>query len=753
MKLLLLLVFGAFSIHAQSSLTERTSTSELIFEEKVISKQSFWDGKHSQIFTKNLIQVSRYLKGNGKDVVELITQGGEIGDIFQEISHGVVFATNQEGIFLCRNFAPSALDNLNHLMLNGSNSFLEFEKNDDLLIIQDYNKAYKSLKNEVYPQIGYTEKDFSNKPVNDLPEIEFNFFNINVTDNSNLEFDVFARCTNQTVRFAGGDIVINYSKEAFNEFIVQNNNVSVSKGEITQNSGYELNLNDFDKETISLNIDANTTSIGNMYLLGGEYANLCHISIKVANWGIIANLGMNSFAMKGNVYYYDRLKGKSPFGKVITAKSIPQLFIPTITSHDTIATAGTGFILNIKGTDFGTSKGDIVFKNADNDGTSVIFTYSEDIKQWTNTLITVRVPSNGFSFLPNSSGLPAGSGKFEVRLPSASGGASLTSPKPLEIKYAVLNHRPGTTNYRAYLGENIETDGNINGILTFRLSQNINNNADAKKSIKDAMCDWSNKTGIRWNIGLVSTKTTAADNDSTNLIYFAPNSGFFGENANATAFTKTSGTRIEPCNSPVRFLREVDIVIRENVVGAPINAAGGYNFNNSALAGKTQMDFYSVIAHELGHTHLLRHALNDSKIMYPYLKVGQSRKIISISDKEGGIDVLDSSYVKLAPFPICAKAINKGIGCLITSTNDKLEIENGITIYPNPFTEIITIKSEVASYQTISLYNSLGQMVSQNDFNEGNEDKTINLSHLPVGIYFVIVSDENKFSSFKLIKK
>lgn len=736
------------------TLSERVFSSEIIVEGKIINKQCFWNQKHTQIFTKNIIEVSRYLKGSGKNQVELITQGGEVDDAFQELSHGITFEINQEGIFLCRSFAPDALNNVSNMMLNGSTGFLEFQKTEKQTLVHDNGKVYKSLKNEIYPLIGYVEKEETNKLSVDLPEIEFEFFNLSVTDNSNIEFDVYARCPNQIVRFAGGDIAIKYSKEVFNEFAVKNSNVSITKGEIAQNSEYVLKVEDFDNQTIKANFDINENAIGKMYLLGPDFANLFHVKLKVANFGVIGNLSMNSFAMKGNVYYHNRVTGKVPFNKVTIAKAIPQLLVPTITSHDTIATAGTGFILNIKGTDFGTSKGDVVFNNANTATSSVMSPFSEDILQWTNTLITVRVPSNGSSFFPKASqGVPAGSGIFEVRLPSSSGGASLKSLKPLEIKYAVLNYFTGIKNIRIYQGENLVTDGNMDGILTFRLSQNVNNNADAKKSVKDAMCDWSTKTGIRWNLGAVSNKTTSADNDSTNLIYLAPDSEFFSESANATAFTKLAGSRLEICSSPVRFMRELDIVIRENVVGTPVNAAGGYNFNNAIPTGATQMDFYSVVAHELGHCHLLKHALNDTKIMYPILKVGQSRKVISLYDKEGGIDVLDSSIVKLNPFPSCAKAISKGTNCLITSISDKIEIENGISIYPNPFNDIITIKSETISNKTIELYNNLGQLINRYTFDIGNDFKTISTANLQTGIYFVTIHDETKFTSFKLIKE
>ena len=279
------------------TLSERALSSEIIVEGKIINKQCFWNQKHTQIFTKNIIEVSRYLKGSGKNQVELITQGGEVNDAFQELSHGITIEINQEGIFLCRSFAPDALNNVSNMMLNGSTGFLEFQKTKKQTLVHDNGKVYKSLKNEIYPLIGYVEKEETNKLSVDLPEIEFDFFNLSVTDNSNIEFDVYARCPNQIVRFAGGDIAIKYSKEVFNEFAVKNSNVSITKGEIAQNSEYVLKVEDFDNQTIKANFDIDEKAIGKMYLLGPDFANLFHVKLKVANFSVIGNLSMNSFVI------------------------------------------------------------------------------------------------------------------------------------------------------------------------------------------------------------------------------------------------------------------------------------------------------------------------------------------------------------------------------------------------------------------------------------------------------------------------
>lgn len=767
----LILFFSIFllttaGISAQSNtpfLSERAATSDVIFEGKVVSKESFWNESHTRIFTKNFVQVSHYLKGNGNDIFELITQGGEVGDVFQELSHGVSFEVGQEGMFLCRNFQVEPLSGQNLLMLNGSGGFLGYQRTHTETIVFDHDATYHRLKTEVYPQIGLSEQQVAlltaspkilfSGPDNTGQEIEFAFANMTISGISSVEFDVFAKSNASTVKFAGGSIYIQYSTDLFGQSVVANSNITVTKGDIIQNAGYALGTADHNTETVKISAEIDCRNPDQMHNLGSTFEKLCHVVVDIANVGVIGSLSMDDFAMNGSVFYYEPEIGCVPFEKVIIPEDIDKLLVPVIQTYDTVATAGTGFLLRIMGMDFGADKGDVVFRDANTGGSSVMFTYQEDIFKWTNDSIIVRVPSNGRSFFPSASQRPAGSGIFEVRLPPSSGGATALSPGPLEIRYAVYNFRPNTTNYRLYFGETDETDGNVNGILTFRLDSLIPFNDSARASVVTAMCDWSNKTGVQWDLGPVSPKKSFADNDSTNLIFLAPSSFFFGETANSTAYTVQTGARVEPCAVPVRFLREVDIVIRRDVTGPPLNASGGYNFNANALPANNQMDFYSVVAHELGHAHLLRHALPTSKIMYPFLNPGQHRKIISVADSDGGINILDSSSVKLAPFPTCVTAIQKGVGCLATSTKEGVRTAESIILYPNPFEDKITIVSEGKAEKQLTLFNQLGQALIFKKIEKGEEVSEIHFGeNLPSGVYFLTIQAEDKISSFKLVK-
>jgi hypothetical protein len=77
--------------------------------------------------------------------------------------------------------------------------------------------------------------------------------------------------------------------------------------------------------------------------------------------------------------------------------------------------------------------------------------------------------------------------------------------------------------------------------------------------------------------------------------------------------------------------------------------------------------------------------------------------------------------------------------------------DNGIEMYPNPTSDVINV-SGVKAGNRIQVYNSVG--VNIRDIEVQNSIERISLRNQPVGIYMVIVSDNNKLiSRFKAIKQ
>lgn len=84
----------------------------------------------------------------------------------------------------------------------------------------------------------------------------------------------------------------------------------------------------------------------------------------------------------------------------------------------------------------------------------------------------------------------------------------------------------------------------------------------------------------------------------------------------------------------------------------------------------------------------------------------------------------------------------------------EFDIENTISIYPNPTTDFVSIKSNASDkIESIELYNALGQSVYYESV-DNETDIKINLSSFSKGIYFVKIKSENtKIVSLKLVLK
>jgi hypothetical protein len=86
-----------------------------------------------------------------------------------------------------------------------------------------------------------------------------------------------------------------------------------------------------------------------------------------------------------------------------------------------------------------------------------------------------------------------------------------------------------------------------------------------------------------------------------------------------------------------------------------------------------------------------------------------------------------------------------------TSIEDLTNPPSLFSIYPNPFQDKLIIDSRELVIENISISNSLGQMILQQ--NKYDTSRYLDLSALPIGIYFLKLEGEGRQSVFKVIKK
>ncbi len=96
--------------------------------------------------------------------------------------------------------------------------------------------------------------------------------------------------------------------------------------------------------------------------------------------------------------------------------------------------------------------------------------------------------------------------------------------------------------------------------------------------------------------------------------------------------------------------------------------------------------------------------------------------------------------------------ILKGMQTVSVKINKLTEV-NRINIFPNPATNQISVNNTL--FGDIKIYNSLGMLVIQHDSNTRAENSTMDLdiSHLELGTYDIIVSEDDNLKFGRFIKK
>lgn len=114
--------------------------------------------------------------------------------------------------------------------------------------------------------------------------------------------------------------------------------------------------------------------------------------------------------------------------------------------------------------------------------------------------------------------------------------------------------------------------------------------------------------------------------------------------------------------------------------------------------------------------------------------------LVDLDDGLGIVDVLD---------PIDNGVTAPSSFLLNTLSTPTVELV-GVSLYPNPATDVVNIKGLENNLKSIEVYNIAGQKVIATT---NNNLKTINISQLEAGVYFVNLYTENASKTIKLIKK
>lgn len=82
-------------------LSQKVEKASYIFEGRVKSETCFWNAQHNLIFTSNIVEVYKVFKGSIANAeVEIITEGGMIGNEMQTVEPNINFTAGDIGIFM-----------------------------------------------------------------------------------------------------------------------------------------------------------------------------------------------------------------------------------------------------------------------------------------------------------------------------------------------------------------------------------------------------------------------------------------------------------------------------------------------------------------------------------------------------------------------------------------------------------------------------------------------------------------------------
>jgi hypothetical protein len=154
------LLFSAKLLQGQCLLSEITienkiNNAALIVEGKVVSKKSFYNNSRSFIYTSNSIEVYKSFKGSlTADTIEIITDGGVVGDKMIRVSPEVELAINDWGVFILNpvnNTSILPVYSHAYMLYGGVQGLIKYD-----LIKQTASapfQKYKSIKDDLYPII------------------------------------------------------------------------------------------------------------------------------------------------------------------------------------------------------------------------------------------------------------------------------------------------------------------------------------------------------------------------------------------------------------------------------------------------------------------------------------------------------------------------------------------------------------------------------------------------------------------------
>jgi hypothetical protein len=790
--------------------------SPIVFEGEVVQQCTYDDPNTGIIYTNNIVQISKLIKGQlNCGTVSIITEGGEYNGRSLSLSHQTQFTRNFTGIFICQisdypttSFCPST-DNLQKLkLLARENSEIEYYNDYVNEVAMGLNSQFNDI-NELYDFIqsvcGYQVIDCNSASFNvktwgnnnysrpkavieiekpDLPlkkkrtnptiEYTFGTQSIKTTGSTkNYVIPIRIKSDDSTKYFDEGAFRIKFNTKSFGTNIASN--IIVQLGSNFDPATY-LTIQNINKSDSVFSIWVHQAA-GSLNRTKLKLTNqtLVTLTIPYDSCQYYPNISFDTFATILNYTYFTDSANSVPSSRAMMDSVIaddsragsictPSVIDITsdVTGSDTVA-AGRGEEIKIIGRNFGDKKGKIFLPNANK--TNLVFTKLDqfDIKSWTDTLIIYELPSiidSGYKANNSSTSYnrstPGTGNHVIINKWTAVNDSSFISPTDnIFIEYAATEYsrNKGTNNY--YKNNVLLFTRQTDSAYTIRLDTSITN-AGMKDCIRSAINKWRCAIGVNLKLSNTSTNVGIKD-DNINCIAITNVDSF-------ATLAETYDWTIDTCtgsgaNKPPHPRSNIDIAINRARVSKFYYDTTGID---PIPAG--EFDFMAIILHELGHAIGLQHVKQTYDLMYPNTATGpipaNSRATINFFDQNGG-DYIISRSTSLAGLGLsCGVTLRpqamQDTNCRVFPLYIQKPIEKSseyIDVYPNPANTFLSI---VMSDAVIKYANyqimDISGRVLQSDVITSKNTK-IEIEKLQNGIYILIVKKDGLWFSKRIIKQ
>ncbi len=387
--------------------------------------------------------------------------------------------------------------------------------------------------------------------------------------------------------------------------------------------------------------------------------------------------------------------------------------------------SGIGETITISGTNFGDTRGIILFKNADNGGATFEEAVGSAIKNWSDTSITVAVPSF------------AGTGRIQVITNNVD---FMESNDDLTILSAELNSAFESIPDEDFRAKLYNSD--LQGGYTWTYNESFYENTEAVEAFQRAIDSWVCQTNISWLVSDEQSPINTAEEDGINIVIFKSGSdnSFDEIDSNTLAVTITYYRGCQNGDTVTSYVDELDMIF---------NSDFSWYFGDDTPSAN-ENDFQGTATHELGHAHSLGHVIAPTNLMHFETPAGEdsATRVIDDDSKIGAI--LNYDFSKTSG--LCGQRIVVDRACMDYELLDVTENEGLVTIL-NPITDNLNLEiNEIGSPEySFLLYDLNGALlISDTLF---NLQETVNTSSLSNGLYVVKVVIGDKVSIQKVVKQ